>query len=168
MVTLKWLGASAALIAIAVAGGVLYVHHTHTASNFPAQATGAPSPTATSSIPSTKAVAYELPAPSKMISVQTRTYLRADGNDVIALHREASTIGQQFSATVCRSAQKLITNGITQEIAGIPDPVLQELVLDEVHEIAAQGNCKMKQDSANLDRVVGVTAERLRQLGVAS
>jgi hypothetical protein len=163
-----WLGAACAVIAICVIGGVFYPLHKHISSAPQAQAGGATNSSAASTAPRANTAAYELPAPSKSIKAQTIAYLHASGSNVIMLHRDSSAIDRHFSAEICKSAQNIITNGIVQEIAGIPDLVLRELILDEVHEIVNQGDCTVQQDAVNLNRIVSVTTERLNQLGIAS
>lgn len=154
--------AAAGLVAVVLATG----GHHDTMPSPPNVAADAPSnsyPT-----PGVEPVAYKLTRPSRVLILHTSAYLRTRGQSVVTLHKAAKGIDTEFRSAACRRGQRLITDHMARVVASIPDPTLRELVLDEVHELAAQGGCTARQDASTLHEVVGVTSQRLDQLGVSS
>ncbi|MFL6163288.1 MAG: DUF4407 domain-containing protein [Jatrophihabitantaceae bacterium] len=119
--------------------------------------------------PTQQPFAYPLKPPVISTARATREYLLGAGSELLTLHRAATALDQTFVASTCRTGLSLIHSDdhkLTNQIAGLPDPLLAELILDEVHELAMQTPCSSKQDSHILHDVVGVTSQRLTQIGV--
>jgi Domain of unknown function (DUF4407) len=113
-------------------------------------------------------VDFRLAAPVSRTRLATLSFLKRDGRVVMQLHTAAAALDTKFSSPECHVGQRLVNARTRQRVAEIPDQILRELAIDEFHEIAVQGKCMAEQDQKRLHRVVGVTTERLGQIGAVT
>ncbi|SOD74535.1 hypothetical protein SAMN05892883_3721 [Jatrophihabitans sp. GAS493] len=122
--------------------------------------------------PSPSASSYVLPAVSAADTARTAAYLRGTGAPLLGMHRSAATVALNYTDDGCRALTALISPQNQDRLAraafAVPDAVLNELAVAEIHAIATMRACNTNTSTKQLVAVDGLLAKRFVQLGVVS
>ncbi|SDJ10732.1 hypothetical protein SAMN05444157_1772 [Frankineae bacterium MT45] len=121
---------------------------------------------------SQSAASYALPPVSAADTARTVTYLRGSGVPLLGMHRSAAAVALGYTDDGCRALTALISpqnqDGVVQAAIAVPDAVLNQLALAEIHAIATMRACNSNTSTKQLTSVDALLTKRFVQLGVLS
>ena len=115
------------------------------------------------------AAGLQLTRPAETTAAAAKRYMQLHGAAIMRLHRASATLVAGYTPARCRSGRAIVESrhpALTPAIAGIPDPQLYEIALDEVHDVTAMGSCGATAPGQHLASIDALMTQRLRQIGV--
>jgi hypothetical protein len=115
---------------------------------------------------------YRLPDLAAANAAAAKAHLDGPGAPIIALHRMVQPLLTGYSAATCTDVMTALHGAAGEDIATAasttPDPVLGELVIDELHVLTGLDTCPATASTDHLATVDRLLGERLHQLGEAA
>jgi hypothetical protein len=112
---------------------------------------------------------YRPSDPAVSDAAAAKAHLDGPGASIIALHRMVQPLLYSYSAVACADVIAVLHGTTGADVAAAasttPDPVLGEIVVDELHVLAGLNACPTDASTDHLATVDGLLGERLHQLG---